>query len=33
MATTITGDRGHTQEALPIPEVLEIMKKYNLLEN
>jgi D-aminopeptidase len=32
MATTVTGDRGHTQEALPIPEVLEIMKKYNLIE-
>ncbi|WP_020402695.1 P1 family peptidase [Gracilimonas tropica] len=32
MATTITGDRGHTQEALPIPKVLEIMEKYNLLE-
>lgn len=32
MATTITGDRGHTQEALPIPELLEIMEKYNLLE-
>lgn len=33
MATTITGDRGHTQKALPIEEVLGIMKKYNLLEN
>ncbi len=32
MATTVTGDRGHTQQALPIPEVLDIMKKYNLLE-
>ncbi|MCP9292417.1 P1 family peptidase [Gracilimonas sediminicola] len=32
MATTVTGDRGHTQQALPIPEVLEIMEKYNLLE-
>jgi D-aminopeptidase len=33
MAITITGDRGHTQEALPIPEIFEIMNKYNLLEN
>lgn len=33
MATTVTGDQGHTQEALPIQEVLEIMEKYNLLEN
>ncbi|MEX0721378.1 MAG: P1 family peptidase [Balneolaceae bacterium] len=32
MATTITGDRGHTQNALPIDEVLEIMRKYNLLK-
>ncbi|MBO6585649.1 MAG: P1 family peptidase [Gracilimonas sp.] len=32
MATTVTGDLGHTQQALPIPEVLEIMEKYNLLE-
>lgn len=32
MATTITGDRGHEQKALPVPKVLEIMKKYNLLE-
>ena len=30
-ATTISGHRG-TQEALPIPEVLEIMKKYNAIE-
>lgn len=33
MATTVSGDRGHTQKALPINEVLSIMKKYNLLEN
>lgn len=33
MATTVSGDRGHTQEALPIPEVIRIMKKYDLLEN
>lgn len=33
MATTISGDRGHTQKALPIEEVMSIMKKYNLLEN
>ncbi|MEX0856598.1 MAG: P1 family peptidase [Balneolaceae bacterium] len=32
MATTVTGDNGNTQEALPIEEVLEIMRKYNLLE-
>jgi len=32
MATTVTGDRGHTQQALPIYKVLSIMKKYNLLE-
>lgn len=32
MATTITGDRGNEQQALPINEVLNIMKKYNLLE-
>lgn len=32
MATTITGNHGHTQQALPIPEVLEIMRKYNLIE-
>lgn len=32
MATTITGDRGNEQQALPINEVLDIMKKYNLLE-
>lgn len=32
MATTVTGDRGHEQKALPVPKVLEIMKKYNLLE-
>lgn len=32
MATTVTGDRGHTQQALPIYKVLGIMKKYNLLE-
>ncbi|MGN8226164.1 DmpA family aminopeptidase [Gracilimonas sp. BCB1] len=31
-ATTVTGDRGHIQQALPIPQVLEIMEKYNLLE-
>ncbi len=33
MATTITGDDGRTQEALPIPEVIEIMKRYNLIDN
>lgn len=33
MATTVTGDRGHTQKALPIDQVLGIMKKYDLLEN
>lgn len=33
MATTITGDRGHTQKALPVEEVLRILKTYNLLEN
>lgn len=32
MATTVTGDRGHTQQVLPVEEVLDIMKKYNLLE-
>lgn len=32
MATTITGDRGHTQQALPVDEVLQIMRKFNLLE-
>nr|WP_290876068.1 P1 family peptidase [Gracilimonas sp.] len=32
MATTVTGDRGHTQRALPVDEVLDIIKKYNLLE-
>jgi D-aminopeptidase len=32
MATTVTGDREHTQKALPIPEVMQIMEKYNLLE-
>lgn len=33
MATTITGDRGHTQKTLPVEEVLRILKTYNLLEN
>lgn len=32
MATTVTGDQGRTQQALPIQEVLKIMEKYNLLE-
>lgn len=32
MATTITGDRGNTQQALPIDQVLDIMRKYNLLK-
>jgi D-aminopeptidase len=32
MATTVTGDRGHSQQALPIDQVLNIMRKYNLLE-
>lgn len=32
MATTVTGDQGHTQQALPTDQVLEIMRKYNLLE-
>ncbi|MEQ8523650.1 P1 family peptidase [Gracilimonas sp.] len=32
MATTVTGNRGHTQQALPIAEVLKVMKKYNLIE-
>lgn len=32
MATTVTGNRGHTQKALPVDEVLDIIKKYNLLE-
>ncbi|MDZ7808098.1 MAG: P1 family peptidase [Gracilimonas sp.] len=32
MATTVTGDRGHTQKALPVEEVLRIMEKYNLLD-
>ncbi|MFP8487600.1 P1 family peptidase [Gracilimonas sp. Q87] len=33
MATTVTGDRGHTQKALPVEDVLQIMKKYKLLQN
>lgn len=32
MATTITGDDGRTQKALPIPEVIEILKHYKLIE-
>ena len=32
MATTITGDRGHTQKALPIQKVISLLKKYNLIE-
>ncbi|WP_421773869.1 P1 family peptidase [Gracilimonas sp.] len=32
MATTVTGDQGRTQQALPVEEVLKIMEKYNLLE-
>jgi hypothetical protein len=33
MATTVTGDLGNTQKALPIIEVLEILKEHKLLEN
>lgn len=32
MAKTMTGWNGHTQEALPIDQVLEILKKYNAVE-
>lgn len=32
MATTITGDRGHKQLALPVDKVLDIMNKYNLVD-
>ncbi|WP_234568609.1 DmpA family aminopeptidase [Rhodohalobacter sp. 614A] len=31
-AETITGWNGHTQEALPVDEVMEILKKYNAVE-
>ena len=30
-ATTITGRDGHTEEAIPIDRVIEICKKYNVL--
>lgn len=33
MAESITGWNGHTQEALPVDEVIEILKKYNAVEN
>ena len=32
MATTISGDRGHKQQALPVDKVLDIMNKYSLLK-
>ena len=32
MATTVTGDRGHTQKALPVDQVLKIIKKYDLID-
>jgi D-aminopeptidase len=32
MATTVTGDQEHTQQALPIEKAVEIIKKYNLIE-
>lgn len=33
MAETITGRNGHTQEALPVDKVMEILKKYNAVGN
>lgn len=32
MAETMTGWNGHTQEALPVDEVMEILKKYSAVE-
>lgn len=32
MAETMTGWNGHTQKALPLDEVIEILKKYNAVE-
>lgn len=31
-AETMTGWDGHIQQALPVDEVMEIMKKYNTIE-
>lgn len=32
MAETMTGWQGHTQEALPVDQVMEILKKYNAVD-
>lgn len=31
-AKTVTGDRGHTVKALPADKVLEICRKYNVIQ-
>lgn len=32
MATTVTGDQGHTRQAIPIPSVLQILYKYQMVD-